>query len=292
MSLMAIVVLMLKVGIGLGIFAVGLRASFQDATFLFRRPDHLLNALISMFVIMPLVAVTLALAFDLPPDVKIALVVYSISPIPPLLTAKARKAGGTESYAIGLLVAGSLLSIVLIPLAMELFQVIFEMPLRMTSASVATLVLTTVLAPLGAGIAIRAVAPVVAEWVAASAAASSNVLLVAGIVPVLVVLAEPLFSIMRGGALAAIAALAAAGLALGHILGGPRFEDRTVLALYTSARHPGVAIAIAQANFPEQRLALPAIVLAMLVSAILAAPYVNWTKHHKPGRPAASGWSG
>jgi bile acid:Na+ symporter, BASS family len=65
-------------------------------------------------------------------------------------------------------------------------------------------------------------------------------------------------------------------------------EDRTVLALYTSARHPGVAVAIAQTNFPEQRLALAAILLAMLVSAVLALPYMNWIRHHKPGQPAAT----
>jgi BASS family bile acid:Na+ symporter len=289
MSLTAIVVLVLQAGVALSIFAVGLKATFQDATFLFRRPDNLLSAMVCMFVALPLVAVTLALTFDLPPAVKIALVTYSISPIPPLLPIKARKAGGRDGYAIGLLVAGSLLSIVLIPLAMELFQVIFQLPLQMTSLAVARLVLTTVLAPLAAGMAVRALAPSLAERAASPVAASSNVLVIASAVPVLIVLAQPLLAVMGGGALAAIVAVGASGLFLGHMIGGPHFEDRTVLALYTSARHPGVAIAIAQANFPEQRLALPAIVLAMLVSAILAAPYLNWVKHHTPGHPAATG---
>jgi bile acid:Na+ symporter, BASS family len=288
MSLTGIITLVLQAGIALGIFAVGLKANLQDATFLFRSRDQLLSAMVCMFVAMPLVAVILALPFNLPPAVKIALVVYSVSPIPPLLPIKAQKAGGRESYCIGLLVAGSLVSIVLIPLAMELFQVIFNVPLQMTALSVAMLVLTTVLAPLAAGMAVGALWPRVAERAAGSVATVSNVLLIATLVPVLIVLARPMLSVVGGGALAAMAALGAAGLFLGHMIGGPRFEDRTVLALYTSARHPGVAIAIAQANFPDQRLAMPAILLVLVVSAILSVPYMNWVKHHKPSAPAAA----
>ena len=289
MSLTAMIVLVLQVGIALGLFAVGLKATLEDATFLFRRPERLLSAMICMFVAMPLVAVILALPFDLPPAVKIALVVYSISPIPPLLPIKAQKAGGRESYCIGLLVAGSLVSIVLIPLAMELFQVIFQVPLEMTTWSVARVVLMTVLAPLAAGMAVGALFPTFARRAAGSVALLSNVLLIVSAVPVLAVLARPLFSLIGGGALAAMAALGGAGLFLGHAIGGPRFEDRTVLALYTSARHPGVAIAIAHANFPDQRLAMPAILMVLLVSAILAVPYMNWVKHHRPSEPAAAG---
>jgi bile acid:Na+ symporter, BASS family len=265
-----------------------MRASLRDALPLLRDPERLLSALMSMYVAMPLFAVIVALTTDLPPVVKIALVTYAISPIPPLLSLKARKAGGCESYALGLVVAGSLLSIVLIPLAMELFQVIFGMPLRMASWSVASLVLTSVIAPLALGMVIRAAAPAVADLAAAPVAALSNVLLLASFVPVLIFMADQLFSVIGGGALGALAAFGAVGLIIGHTLGGPRLEDRTVLALYTSARHPGVAVAIAQTNFPEQRLALAAILLAMLVSAVLALPYMNWIRHQKPGQPAAT----
>jgi bile acid:Na+ symporter, BASS family len=68
------------------------------------------------------------------------------------------------------------------------------------------------------------------------------------------------------------------GLAAGHLLGGPDPDDRTVLALSTATRHPGVAIAIANANFPGGKLAVAAVLLYVLVSAVVSIPYLNWIK--------------
>ena len=43
----------------LNLFSIGLQASLQDATYLFRRPGELVRALLAMNVLMPLFAVTL-----------------------------------------------------------------------------------------------------------------------------------------------------------------------------------------------------------------------------------------
>ena len=282
MSLTAIIVLTLKISIALSVFSLGLKATLSDATFLFSRPEKLLNSLISMYIAMPLFAVTVALLFNLTPAVKIALVMLSISPIPPILPGKAMKTGGRECYAIGLLVVGSLLSIVMIPLVLELFQVVFNMPLQMTARSVALIVLESVLVPLAAGIAVHAFWPSVAERMARPVAIVGAVSLFAASVPIFIAQGQDMLSLIGNGTFAALGAFALLGLVIGHILGGPRFEDRPVLALYSSARHPGVAAAIAQVNFPQQRVALAAIALALIVAGILSLPYMNWVKHHKP----------
>ena len=89
MTSTAIVILTLNISIVLFVFSFGMKATLADATFLFRRPDKLLSALVSMYMAMPLFAVVVAQAFDLPPAVKIALVAFSVSPIPPLVPNKA-----------------------------------------------------------------------------------------------------------------------------------------------------------------------------------------------------------
>ena len=289
MTLTALIVLALKLSIALSVFSLGMKQTFSDATFLLARPDKLLNALVSMYVAMPLFAVTVALAFNLPPAVKIALVALSVSPIPPILPGKALKAGGRESYAVGLLVAGSLLSIILVPLAMELLQVVFNIPLQMTARSVAGVVLSSVLLPLAAGMAVRAVAPTVAEWAVSPIAIVATVVLVAASLPILIAQGAQLLSLLGDGTFAALAAFALVGLLIGHVLGSPLLEERSVLALYSSARHPGVAVAIAQANFPQQRVAIVAILLAVLIAGIVSLPYLNWAKHHKGAEPTHSG---
>ena len=66
------------------------------------------------------------------------------------------------------------------------------------------------------------------------------------------------------------------GRGLGHTLGGPIADNRTALALATGTRHPGVAMAIASATFPEEKAVVAVVILHLLVSAIVCLPYVKW----------------
>ena len=93
MNMTAVILLMLKASIILSVFAIGLKATFADATFLFRRPGHLFRALLSMNVLMPLAALAFAAPFELHPAVKITLVVISVSPTPPILPKKRSRPG-------------------------------------------------------------------------------------------------------------------------------------------------------------------------------------------------------
>jgi BASS family bile acid:Na+ symporter len=283
-TMTAVILLVLKASIVLSVFAIGLKATFADATFLFRRTGYLFRALLSMNVLMPLTALAVAAPFDLRPAVKIALVVLSVSPTPPVFPKKALKAGGTEAYTIGLLVAAAALSIILIPLSMEIFERVTGVSLVMRASSVATLVLTTILAPLLAGIAFRTVAPASADRIARPIGILASVLLVASAVPILIGLAGKVVSVITDGTILSLAAFALAGLIIGHVLGGPEPDNRPVLALATVSRHPAVALAIAHANFPEQRLAVAEVFLYLMLSGILSALYLSWIKRQRRER--------
>jgi len=68
---------------------------------------------------------------------------------------------------------------------------------------------------------------------------------------------------------------------VGHLLGGPRPDERQVLALTTSSRHPGVAFVVASANFAEPKLVLAAVLLYVLVNALVSLAYLAWSKRHR-----------
>src|SRR5262245_38334249 len=119
MDLAALVGLTVRISIVLIVFSLGLRATHEDALYLFRRPRHAVRSLLSMNVVMPLVAVAIAVAFDLGLAVEATLIALAVSPVPPILPKKELKAGGRASYAVGLLVAEALLAIVFVPLAVE-----------------------------------------------------------------------------------------------------------------------------------------------------------------------------
>jgi len=283
MNLAELIVLALKTSIVLIQFGLGLEATREDVTYLFKRPVLLLKSLFSMNVAMPLFVVVLVLAFKgLHPAVKVALVTLAVAPIPPILPKKAVKVGGKPSYALGLLVAAGLFSIVFIPLAMELLAVVFQIPLQMSPLAVAPLVLIGVLVPLGAGIAVHRFAPGLAERLAKPVSLVATLLLVGALLPMLFAARQAIASLIGNGTLTAIAAFVLAGITLGHVLGGPEAANRAVLALSTASRHPGVALAIADANFPQQRkLILAALLLYLIVNAIVTIPYqISMKRRH------------
>ena len=278
MTLVTLILLVLRISIVLSVLAIGLNATPSNATFLFRKPVYLTRAVLAMYVIMPIVALLIAISFNLNPAVKITLVVLSVSPIPPILPNKSFKAGGTENYTIGVLADTSLLAIIFIPISLEVFEWLTQIPLGMSATSIASQVLATIIVPLLIGIAINRFLPNIAERVARPLSLIANVLLVLGFLPVLFSALRAVLSLVGDGTLISMAVFAFVGIVIGHFLGGPETENRPVLALATATRHPAIAIAIANVTFPDEKQTVPAVLLYLLVSAIMAVPYLKWIK--------------
>lgn len=278
MSLATLIPLLIKISITICVFAIGLKASFSDSTYLFRKPALLAKALLAMNVIMPLFAVVVAMTFELNAPVRIALVALSVSPIPPIMPNKALKSGGSEDYTIGLLVASAVVATLLIPLTMEIFERVSGISMQMRARDVALIVLTSVLLPLVAGMSVRVLWPDFAERWAALIGMVATVLLGLACLPILFTSVRAILTLIGDGTLFALAAFAIVGIIVGHLLGGPNPDDRGVLALAASVRHPAIALAIAHANFPGQKLAGAVILVYLILSSIIAAPYVKWHK--------------
>jgi bile acid:Na+ symporter, BASS family len=278
-DLATLIPIAIRTSVFLVVFALGLGARLEDALYLFRRPAQLARSLLAMNVIMPVVAASLAAAFDLYPAVKIALLALAVSPLPPILPRKQLGAGGREAYTIGLLVAAAVLAIVFMPVTLYLLGRAFGIAAHMPVEAVLWRVSITVLAPLAAGILVRGVLPALAERIAGPVSMVATILLVVGIVPIVFTTWPTIVLLFGSGTVVAIAAFVAAGLAAGHLLGGPGPRGRLVLALATAGRHPGVALAIAGANFPaEKHHVSGAIAWYFIVSAILSAVYIHWNR--------------
>ena len=281
MTIQQLLPIALKASIILMVFALGLNASLRDATYLFRRPGELVRSLLAMNILMPVIAIVVSLVFDLNPAVKVALVTLSLSPVPPILPKKAVKTVGEASYSVGLLVSTALFSIIFIPVAMKLLEMIFSIQMQMTMASMAILLATSVLIPLLAGITVHRVAPSLAEKLARPLSIIGTALLILAVIPVLIAIFPSLISVVGEGRILALTSFVLVGIAIGHFLGGPDPEDRTMLAVATASRHPAVALAIAHTNFPQQKLTMPIVVVYVILSAIVAVPYIAWAKRQQ-----------
>jgi BASS family bile acid:Na+ symporter len=238
----------------------------------------LVRALLAMGVIVPVVAAVVAAVFDLYPPVEIALLLLAVSPVPPILPGKQLKLGGHASYVYGLLVTAALFAIVLAPLMIEVLGRVFQRDAHIAPVAIAKVVLITVLAPIVAGLAVRHFAPAFAERMAPLVTRLGTALLVLGLLPILVTAWPGIVSLIGNGTILAIAAVVVAGLIAGHVLGGPDPDDRTALAIASSMRHPGVALAIAKVNFPDEKLVFAAVLLFAVVNAIVTIPYAAWRR--------------
>jgi bile acid:Na+ symporter, BASS family len=128
-------------------------------------------------------------------------------------------------------------------------------------------VIGSVLLPLGIGLAIGRWWPAAMRWIPAIQKVSSLVLALC-FVAIVVVAWSYIVSVVRTGTLTALVLITLIGLAVGHFLGGPDEDDRTVLAFATVSRHPGVAMAVA--SLTDQQLASIGVLLAVVVSELQA----------------------
>jgi BASS family bile acid:Na+ symporter len=274
MDLRQLVILTLQVSIIGTLFGFGLKAGGEGLKYLLRRPSLLVRSLVAVLVVMPVLAVALARIFNFRPEAEIALVALSISPVPPLLPRREAKAGGHYS-GLAVMVVLAVLSIVTVPLSLEILQRVFGRPLGVAPGAVSRIVTMMAVLPLLAGLGVRTAAPAIAERLEPAVARAANVLLVLAAVVLLAGSWRALLEAIGGGAVVAMVVFAASGIVVGHLLGGPDPDHQVVLALSTACRHPAIALSIASANFPEVHFA-GTILLYFLIAFLIGVPYLAW----------------
>jgi BASS family bile acid:Na+ symporter len=281
-----IVALALQVSIFLTVFGFGLRAGRDEVLYPFRRPAQLARALLAMFVLMPIVSIVLCVAFEFHPAVEIALVALAISPMPPLLTNRQSQAGGRVAYGIGLMVVAAGLSIVFIPVAVNLIGRAIGLPLLAPPGALVRLATFSVLLPLALGMSIRAASPALAARVHRPVMIVAVVGLTLTVITVLMAMLPAAVALIGNGTLLVLVIFVTVGIVLGHALGGPQREERAVVALSTACRHPAIAIAIAGGNFPQQELVPAAVLLYLLVNVVLSIAYILVMRHARMAEKA------
>lgn len=279
MPLAELVPLALKTSISVLVFTIGLGTEPRELGYFLRHPGQLFRSLISMNLVMPVIAVLIVLIFPLHPAVEVTLVALAFSPVPPILPQKLVRAGGGHAYVMALLFSAALFALISIPVGGVILDAIFPAKIRIPLGPVVPLILSTVILPTLAGIVVRVIAPKLAARIAGPLAIAATVLLLIAAVLILIKAGPMILAQIGNGTFAALAAFVILGLMVGHLLGGPTAGDRSVLALATASRHPGIAIAIGHLIYPIEKAVPAAVMLYLLISIAISVPYVMWRKH-------------
>jgi BASS family bile acid:Na+ symporter len=275
-NLAALIPLLLSASMGLVVLSIGMRTPAGETTYLLQHRDLLLRSVVSMNVVMPLLVVLAVLIFNLAPAIKIAIAALALSPVPPILPGAQTKAGGGHAYIISLLVMMAVLSIVIVPLGVLGLGQIFEIDGVVGMRVIAPAVLISVIVPLLIGLVLNAWVPDLAAKAYKPVALVGAAALVLALVPVLVAQWAEIVAAFGNGTLVVLTIFSLAGVAVGHCLGGPDPDNRSVLALATSARHPGVALATTAVLFPDQPGVLAVVVIHVVLAALVTLPYARW----------------
>ncbi len=273
----AIVMLLVQGSLILYLAAVGLRAQWRDVVATMNNPGGLLRAFIAVNVVVPLVAVLMCLLLPIQQDTKIGIVIMAVSPMAPFVAAKMVKVGQTASEAVGQYIAIILLAVIVVPLTIALLNAIFPADVSISPMQVAKLVLVTVVLPLVLALAFSSFFPAAAQRIARIFVILAVIIILLFAIALLYMAGGQLVGLVGDGTLLAIVVTVAAGLAAGHLLGGPRLADRQSLALDAATRHPGIAALIANSNSEHPRV-LVAIVLFLITSIVVSTIYQQLVK--------------
>jgi BASS family bile acid:Na+ symporter len=288
MELAQLSLLAVKLSVLALVFALGLNATTAEATYLFRQPRRLLRGFLSLAVVVPAVAAAFALLTDLPRPVAIAIIAMSLSPVPPILPMAQLKGGARPEYAYGMLVAAALLSIIVVPVAVVVVGALFGQEARFPPPAVAKIVVLSVLAPVTLGIAVRHFWTAGAERLGPWLTKAATVVLVLAMLPILIGAWPAMRGLMSAGiSVAVVLAVVVIAIAAGHLLGGPNREDRVALAIGSAMRHPGVALALARTNAPDEPLVPAAILTYFLTALVLTGVYSAVRRRLANGKAAA-----
>ena len=189
---------------------------------------------------------------------------------------KELRAGGRAELVLASTALDWLLSIAVVPIWLGIASEQFVSDALLSPGAVMRLLTILFLLPLTLAIILRRLMPDL------MARASGPLIVVADALLLLVLLffASEIVPGLRRlgfGGVGAIATTAAGAVLIGHLAGGRDDSDRSVLAIMTGARNPGLALLIARFNF-DGDLVLPAVVASLLIGTMLTLPYLYWRR--------------
>ncbi|MBV8887445.1 MAG: hypothetical protein JO235_26085 [Chroococcidiopsidaceae cyanobacterium CP_BM_RX_35] len=257
--------------------ALGIELPLQNLLDFWQKPGLLGRSLLAIIVLPIIVLVLTLYALNLPVSFEIALILLIASPGPALLTRRAGMAGARMEYVISLQVTLALLAIVVTPLTLQLFNLLFPAErLSINLLQVAKQVGIVQFLPLSIGLAIRTIWKDLADEINSFLKTIANTLFVVMALLILVVSLDVVPTLGIKPLMITIV-LTLLGLTIGHLLGiGLAPDTQSGIAVAVIARNVGLAIAIATLN--GQVKVIPIIIGALIVGIVAGVPYSVWMK--------------
>lgn len=275
--------LALNISVAFTVFAYAIWIRREDFTFFIHQPRVLLISLLSIFVLAPTAAVTIAEWVDPSRVMNIAIVTLAISIIPPLMPLKQLSAGGNRAYAVELTLIVAVLTVLVVPLQADLLGRLTGKSYGVSPLDLSGYVVQIIIIPIALGLIVNRLTQrgdSVIRRASPRLARAAGVVTLAAMIAVFLTAVPDMVHLLNFRTLLAVLLFNLAALGIGHLLGGPDRERALVLALSTASRHPALALTVASVNFPGERFTA-AVMLCVVGNMLISAPYLRWHRQRR-----------
>jgi BASS family bile acid:Na+ symporter len=242
-----------------------------------RRPALFIRTLLAVWIAVP--AVTMVVVLGLRIEGRAAAVMLLMAGCPgiPVLLAITKQVKGAMSTAFVALLLTAATEPLLIPQWTRILSWVLPMDLSVTPAHILHVLVPTIFVPIALGFLLRLVIRPrrtlllvhVADWVYAVGLAGCMINMAAVAIPLLVQV-PPM-------AILATALVSVGDALIGYWAGWPHPEDQKAIALATALGNPALALAVAEASYPDHR-AGPAVAVYLVVRTLALLPVELWLK--------------
>ncbi len=241
--------------LGLVMFGMGLTLSFNDFKLVFQSPRDVLIGIAAQFLIMPSIAYGLCIAFDLPPEIAVGVILVGCCPGGTASNVMTFLARGDVALSVTITSCTTLLAPLVTPALIYLFanQWINIDPLSMFWS-----ICQIVLLPVIAGAVINTVVGTERLKVAVTALPLISVVAIVLIMCAVVAVSQPRLATTGPLVFAMVIIHNGLGLLLGYLIAkllGMSIPKRKCLSIEVGMQNSGLGVALAAAHFATMPLA-------------------------------------
>ena len=245
--------------------AMGLSLTTKQIIEPLRNVRLVVKALLANFVLVPLLAYLILLVIPLAEPLAIGLILLATAAGAPFLPKLVQVAKGNVAFGVGLMVLLMVVTIIYLPLVMPLL-----LPgVTVNPMDIAGSLIVLMLIPLAIGLFINARYDDTAASLQPVMSQTSNISLILLAVLMLVLNFKNIIGVIGTGAILAILIFIAVSFVLGYFLGGPGRDTKSVLGLGTGQRNLAAAMVVGSQNFDDPNVVIMIIVASVLMLFIL-----------------------
>ncbi|MCK9227603.1 MAG: bile acid:sodium symporter [Syntrophorhabdaceae bacterium] len=247
--------------------SVGLSLTVRQIIGPLRNARLFISSFVSCYILVPAIAIAVTRLFGLDEPLKVGLVLFSMAAGAEAGPKLAGIAKANVAFSVGLLVASLCISVLFIPLVLNLL-----LPeTRIATGKLLIKLLLGVGLPLSIGLILKARCAAVADRISPYIHKVSSIFMILMAIGIVGLNIKEIAGLFGSGTIGAAIVFIAGSVIIGYLLGGPGRDNRWTLAFMSGGRNASISLVIASQVFTDPKVLLM-ITVTVVLQLVLILP--------------------